>query len=108
LASEYADRLRYSPATDYIVYNGSFWEESQPKAQALAQELTTRQLEEAEAEMEKALSEMARNGALDILATNGAKKLLLNLMTGKGIRMISTKPRRHTGNMPSSDGILNS
>ena len=44
LAREYKNALRYSPATDYIVYNGSFWEESKPKSQALAQELTARQL----------------------------------------------------------------
>ena len=28
LSREYMDRLRFSPATDYIVFNGSFWEES--------------------------------------------------------------------------------
>jgi putative DNA primase/helicase len=74
LAREYKDKLRYSPATDFIVYNGSFWEESKPKAQAIAQELTTRQLEEAEAEMKKAMAEMVKTGAIDILATMGAKK----------------------------------
>jgi len=66
--------LRYSPATDYIVYNGSFWEESKPKAQGIAQELTTRQLEEAELEIENALDEMNDNGALDIVMEYGAKK----------------------------------
>lgn len=76
LAREYADVLRYSPATDYIVYNGSFWEESKPKAQAIAQELTTRQLEEAEGEMEKFLGEMSRNGALDVIAEHGEKKAM--------------------------------
>ena len=35
LSREYMDRLRFSPATDYIVFNGSFWEESQPNARAL-------------------------------------------------------------------------
>ena len=43
LSSEYKVVLRYSPATDYIVYNGSFWEESKPKAQAISQDLTARQ-----------------------------------------------------------------
>lgn len=42
LAREYAGQLRFSPATDYLVYNGSYWEESKPKSQAVAQELTTR------------------------------------------------------------------
>ncbi|AGL03754.1 phage/plasmid primase, P4 family [Desulfoscipio gibsoniae] len=76
LAREYEDKLRYSPATDFIVYNGSFWEESKPKAQAIAQELTTRQLKEARAEMKKAMDEMEKNGALDILADKGPKKAI--------------------------------
>jgi putative DNA primase/helicase len=74
LAREYKNRLRYSPATDFIVYNGSFWEESKPKAQAIAQELTSRQLVEARAEMKKAMDEMVNNGAADLLATMGSKK----------------------------------
>lgn len=74
LSSEYKVVLRYSPATDYIVYNGSFWEESKPKAQGIAQELTTNQLEEAELEIEHALDEMTSNGTLDIVMENGAKK----------------------------------
>ena len=37
LTREYCGRLRYSPSTDYLVYNGSFWEESKPKSQAVAQ-----------------------------------------------------------------------
>lgn len=76
LAREYIGTLRYSPSTDYIVYNGSFWEESKPKSQAVAQELTTRQLEEAEAEMKKAMAEMFKNGAAEILAAMGSKKAI--------------------------------
>ena len=74
LAKEYDKKLRYSPATDFIVYNSSFWEESKPKAQAVAQELTTRQLEEAEIEIDKVISMMKENGALDILMATGPKK----------------------------------
>lgn len=74
LSREYSYALRYSSSTDYIVYNGSYWEESKPKSQAVAQELTTRQLEEAEAEMKKAMAEMLKNGAAEVLATMGAKK----------------------------------
>ncbi len=48
LAREYEGKLRYSPSTDFLVYNGRFWEESTPTAQAVAQELTTRLLVEAE------------------------------------------------------------
>lgn len=74
LSSEYKKVLRYSPATDFLVYNGSFWEESKPKSQALAQELTAKQLKEAEIEISNALNEMSDNGALDIVMEKGTKK----------------------------------
>ena len=74
LAREYGDKLRYSPATDFLVYNGCFWEESQPNAQAIAQELTARQLEEAEIEMQKMVAEMNKNGAWALIAAMGPKK----------------------------------
>lgn len=74
LAREYEGKLRYSPSTDFLVYNGRFCEESKPKAQAVAQELTTRQLEEAETEIKKATDEMLKNGAWELLASMGPKK----------------------------------
>lgn len=66
--------LRYSPATDYIVYNGTVWEESKHGAQAVAQKLTTLQLEEAASAAEKAWDEMLGNGAAEILANSTKKK----------------------------------
>ncbi|SJZ94093.1 phage/plasmid primase, P4 family, C-terminal domain-containing protein [Pilibacter termitis] len=74
LAREYAHKLRYSPSTKFLVYNGSFWEESEPKAQGIEQELTFRQLEEAENEIEKAKKEMLQNGAFDLLVSVVVKK----------------------------------
>ena len=74
LARKYEGKLRYSPSTDFLVYNGRFWEESKPKAQAVAQELTTRQLEEAETEIKKATDDMMKNGAWELLASMGPKK----------------------------------
>lgn len=74
LAREYKGKLRFSPATDYMVYNGSFWEETAPKSQGISQELTKRQLEEAEAEIKKAMDEMNKNGAMEILVAMGSKK----------------------------------
>ncbi len=47
LAREYGGELRYSHATGYIVYNGSYWEFSETRAHSKAQELTNRQLDEA-------------------------------------------------------------
>ncbi len=74
LSREYEDRLRYSPSTDFLVYNGRFWEESKPKAQAIAQEFTTRQLDEADTEIKKATDELMKNGAWELLASMGPKK----------------------------------
>lgn len=73
LSNEYKNVLRYSPSTKFLVYNGSYWEESEPKAQGIAQLLTTRQLLEAEAELKRAEAEMKSNGAWDLLATLGKK-----------------------------------
>lgn len=74
LAMEYKDILRYSPSTDYMVYNGSFWEESKPKSQGVSQDLTERQLTEAETEMKKTMDELVKNGGMEILVSVGPKK----------------------------------
>lgn len=74
LATEYKNILRYSPSTDYMVYNGSFWEESKPKSQGVSQDLTERQLAEAETEMKKAMDELVKNGGMEILVSVGSKK----------------------------------
>lgn len=83
LSREYEDRLRYSPSTDYMVFNSSFWEESQPNAQGIAQELTARQLEEAENEIERCMKEMSENGAWAMLAAMGAKKAMAAFNTAQ-------------------------
>ena len=74
LAREYEGILRYSPSTDYLVYNNSYWEESKSKSQGVSQNLTERQLEEAEVEIEKAMKELIANGGMEILASVGPKK----------------------------------
>jgi hypothetical protein len=74
LAQEYSEELRYSPSTDYIYYNGICWQESKPRAQAIAQELTDRQLAEARKLKKDTWTAMEANGAAGILAAMGAKK----------------------------------
>lgn len=64
---EYAWCLRYSPSTDFIVYNGSYWEESKPKAQGYSQKLTDRQLMEANAEIERTQNILKAQGVADVL-----------------------------------------
>ena len=85
LSSEYKEVLRYSPATDFLVYNGGYWEESKPKAQAVAQELTARQPKEAEIELNNSLNQMADSGALDMVMEKGPKK------AAKDLKKIKTK-----------------
>ena len=75
LSNEYHQKLCYSPSTDYMVYNGSIWEESKIKAQGLAQELTDRQLREAESEINYWDNEMGANGAKNLLSTYGKDAL---------------------------------
>ena len=48
LADAFQDRLRYSVATDFLIYSGKIWEDNQPKAHALMHDLSDMQLEEAE------------------------------------------------------------
>lgn len=56
LAKHFSGELRYSPATHYIRYNGRYWQETEPGAQAVAHELTRRQLAEASSDMLTALA----------------------------------------------------
>lgn len=76
LAEEYQGKLRYSPATDYLTYNGSYWEESKPKALGVAQELTFRQLEEAEEQIMISTNQLEQNGGLTLIESVGEKKAL--------------------------------
>ena len=50
----YKHKVGYSEATKFLVYNGTIWEESDLRAQALAQKLTKNQLTEAWEMLEKA------------------------------------------------------
>lgn len=68
LAAVHSDVIRYSPETDYLVFNGRYWEESNPKAQGVVQLLSEEQLKEATSMLEAAQKEMDENGATGVLA----------------------------------------
>jgi putative DNA primase/helicase len=55
LAKHFSGELRYSPATHFIRYTEHYWKETEPGAQAVAHELTRRQLEEAAKNMREAM-----------------------------------------------------
>ena len=79
LSREFQDRIKYSPATDYLVYNGSYWEESVPNAQAVAHELTELQLKEAHDEINLCLKQLTDAGAMPMITSLGMKKVKENL-----------------------------
>ena len=74
LAKHFSGELRYSPATHYIRYNGRYWQETEPGAQAVAHELTRRQMREASNDMLSALAALKACGAQEILENTSKAK----------------------------------
>lgn len=67
------DFVRYSPETDYIVYNGIYWEESKPRSQAALDEFTDAQLLEALKYISATEEYMKQTGADELIAQFGKK-----------------------------------
>ena len=67
LAKHFSGELRYSPATHFIRYNEHYWQETEPGAQAVAHELTRRQLAEATAQLYEAVRKLEGNGGQEVL-----------------------------------------
>ena len=65
------DYVRYSPATDYIVYDGICWQESKPRSQAAMQQFTDAQLAEAEKYLEFTEERMEETGAKTVIVAHG-------------------------------------
>ena len=63
--------VRYSTATDYIVYDGVCWQESKPRSQAAMQQFTDTQLAEAEAWLTRAEEHLEETGAKTVIAAHG-------------------------------------
>ena len=74
LGKYFGRELRYSPATDYIRYNGACWQEAKPGAQAITHALTDRQLKEAKNAVFGALKQMNATGAQALIDENSVKK----------------------------------
>ena len=74
LGRHFEHGLRYPPATDYLRYDGSCWQERKPGAQAVVHALTDLQLEEAESAVADALEKMTACGAQELLTANTRKK----------------------------------
>lgn len=76
LVREYGNILRYSDAFGWLVYDGSVFEESDAKAQRIAQTLTERQFKEADAELTQCTQALKANGAWSILETTPLKQAM--------------------------------
>ena len=74
MARYFSGELRYSPATHFIRYSDHYWQESEPGAQAVAHELTRRQMKEANRDLMNALVKMKNNGAQTILGGTSKAK----------------------------------
>lgn len=79
LAKYFSSELRYSPATHFIRYNEHYWQESDSGAQAVAHELTRRQLDEATDDLQAAMKLLTENGGKEILE-NASKAKAESLM----------------------------
>ena len=73
LSQVFGDRLRYSPYTEYLAYNGVFWEENQEAAQSLVHQLTQLQLDEAKQQVEEAWQQLVETGAAELVTSLGKK-----------------------------------
>ena len=74
LSKYFANELRYSPATHFICYSDHYWQETEPGAQAVAHELTRRQLNESNRLMCEALQKLKNCGAQEILDNTSKTK----------------------------------
>lgn len=76
LAGEYAGRICYSPATAWMAYENGVWEENDPKVQHVVQELTTRQLEQAQTELDAVTERAGEVGVTALLVAMSKTKAL--------------------------------
>lgn len=74
LTKYFSTELRYSPQTHFLRYRGNYWQESQPGAQYIAQELTRRQLLEARQNFITASKVAKDTGASELVKTTPKSK----------------------------------
>lgn len=75
LTREYGQELRYSDATDYIRFNGSYWKEDKQMAIGAAEEFLDLQLEDAYEELARAKKALLEAGVPAVALGSGGKEL---------------------------------
>lgn len=76
LAGEYAGRICYSPATAWMAYENGVWEENEPKVLHVVQELTIRQLDQAQTELDAVTERAGEVGVTAMLVAMSKAKAL--------------------------------
>lgn len=101
--------VRYSPATDYIVYDGVCWQESKPRSQAAMQQFTDTQLAEAEAWLTRAEERMEETGAKAVIAAHGknASEFMTEeqksaLFAQRGVEPLPTEGSSYSAEIPNT------
>ena len=75
LAQEYKNELRFTTATDYLRYNGQYWEESRELAVGAAEEFLDLQLADAKDAVERSFKTLCEVGVSEDVIHAGGKTL---------------------------------
>ena len=75
IAADCAAEVVYTPGTDFMVYNGRFWDESKAKAVGLVEMFLDRQLKDAIHEMQEAQELLISQGVSEQVVREGGKAL---------------------------------
>ena len=89
LAREYKDKLRYCEIGTFLVYENGCWHESEVRGQGLAQDLTDRQLKEAENLIETIQAKIKDSGTQNII--DNAKKSCASNLLNSGQELLLSK-----------------
>lgn len=83
LAKEYGVELRYTAATDYIRFCGSYWIESKQQAVGAAEEFLDLQLADAKDEVQRTKEALLSVGVSEDAITSGGKALEKKIASGQ-------------------------
>lgn len=72
--------LIYTDATDYLNYNGQYWEESKQKAVAVMEDFLDKQLEDSNSKIDEAVKELKDSGVAEADLFSASKKVEASLV----------------------------
>ena len=78
-----ASEITYTSGTDFLVYNGRYWEESRIKAQGVMMKFLDRQRDDAAANLEARKEALLAEGVSELAIMSGGKTLERQIGTGQ-------------------------